>query len=234
MIVAIIQARLGSSRLPGKVLENLAGRSVLDHVIARASRIDGVDRVCIAVPDLARDDALAEAAERAGAQVFRGSENDVLSRYHGAAAATGADVVMRLTSDCPLLDWEVSGAVLKAFLAGGLDYASNLEPRSWPKGLDTEVFSRSALNEAHERATENYDREHVTPYLRAQNHIKRGGVVCSSGDFAGWRWTLDYPEDLQFCQAVLDRADSAFPGFEEIRAIVERSPEIAKINAHLS
>lgn len=233
MHVAIIQARMGSTRLPGKVLNMLGGRTVLAHVVARAERIPAIDKVCCAIPDSAENDALADSARALGALVHRGSEHDVLSRYHGAAVTADADVVVRITSDCPFLDWQVSGAVLARFLEGGVDYCSNLEPRSWPKGYDTEVFSRAALERANAEAREPYDREHVTPFLRARDDIARAGVICSDGDFSPWRWTLDYPEDLQFCRAVLERAGTELPGFEEIRAIVEREPDIARVNAHL-
>lgn len=234
MNIVVIQARMGSSRLPGKVLQELAGRTVLEHVVRRAERIAGIDAVWCAIPDLDKDDELATAAEQAGARVFRGSENNVLQRYYGAAAAAGADVVMRITADCPLLDWEVSGAVLREFLSGNLDYASNLEPRSWPKGLDTEVFSRAALERTQKEAVSDYDREHVTPFMRAQAGFKRGGVVCADGDYSTWRWTLDYPQDLLFCRQVMERARSELPSFAEVREILEREPEIAGVNAHLT
>jgi spore coat polysaccharide biosynthesis protein SpsF (cytidylyltransferase family) len=234
MNVAIIQARMGSSRLPGKVLKTLGARSVLEHVIARARRIDGIDAVCCAIPESDSNDALAAEAARCGAGVFRGDESDVLGRYHGAAAAIGATVVMRITSDCPLLDWRVSSGVLAKFHKERLDYCSNLTPRSWPKGLDTEVFSIAVLNEMAAEATEAADREHVTPYARRRPGYRRGGTVCVEGDFSRWRWTLDYPEDLEFFRAVLERAASDFPTFEDVRGIVERAPEIARINAHLT
>lgn len=234
MNIVVIQARMGSSRLPGKVLQELAGRSVLEHVVRRAERIDGIDAVWCAIPDLEIDDELATAADRIGARVFRGSESNVLQRYYGAAAEAGADVVMRITADCPLLDWEVSGSVLREFLTRNLDYASNLEPRSWPKGLDTEVFSRAALGRTQKEAVSDYDREHVTPFMRAQPGFKRGGVVCADGDYSAWRWTLDYPQDLLFCRQVMERARSELPSFAEIREILEREPEIAGVNAHLT
>ncbi|MGD2131240.1 MAG: glycosyltransferase family protein [Maricaulaceae bacterium] len=234
MNVAIVQARMGSSRLPGKILADLAGRPVMAHVLARARAIAGIDRVCCALPVTVENDEAADTAAACGADVFRGSEHDVLSRYLGAAEVTGATVVMRITCDCPLLDPEVSAGVLALFLKGGLDYASCIGPRTWPQGLDTEVFSIAALQEAAAKATEPADREHVTPYMRREAHFKRASTRCDSGDYGAWRWTLDYPEDLAFARAVLARASSDLPGFNEIHAIVEAEPEIARLNAHLA
>jgi len=233
MIVAIVQARLGSSRLRGKVLEDLGGRTVLAQVLERASLISGVDAVCCATPLTDENDPIAREAEQAGAMVFRGSETDVLARYAGAAEMCGADIVMRVTSDCPFLDWEVSGGVLARYREGGYDYVSNVAPRSWPKGLDTEVVSVAALNEANQKATAPGDREHVTPFVLREAQFKRGVTTCAQGDFSAWRWTLDYPEDLAFCRAVMERASNPLPTFADIRAIVEGEPEIAAINAHL-
>ncbi len=233
MKVAIIQARMGSSRLRGKVLEDLGGATVLARVIARAQAIPGIDRVGVAAPDTPENDPIAEEAERRGALVHRGPEHDVLARYAGAAKAWDAGVVMRITSDCPFLDPKVSGGVLALYLKGGLDYASSIDPRTWPKGLDTEVFSRAALDEAHERAEMQADREHVTPYIRRERQFTRASTACADGDFGEWRWTLDYPEDLAFCRAVQARAKSRLPTFDDIRAILAREPELAALNAHL-
>ena len=235
MNVVIIQARMGSSRLPGKVTMDLNGAPVLAHVLARAAAIPGVDRVCCAIPDLAENDALAALAADLGASVARGSQSDVLGRYLVAARLCEARTIMRVTSDCPLLDPEVSGRVLAAFHAGGIDYASNLEPRSWPKGLDTEVFSREALERAAAETADPYDREHVTPYLRRAEGFGRVNVARDGASVADWRWTLDYPEDLEFLRALLAHAAPLphLAGFEELARVHEAHPELARINAHL-
>jgi len=227
---------MGSSRLPGKVLADLCGRPVLHHVVERAAAIAGVDVVCCALPDLDRDDAIVPVAEAAGAVVVRGSEQDVLSRYALAARACDADTVLRITADCPVLDPEVGGEVLGACLQGGLDYVANTAPRSWPKGLDVDAFSREALERADREATTAYEREHVTPYMREAAGYRRGNVALPSDECASWRWTLDYPEDLAFFRRLLAHA----PGrpeaarFADLRRIVEAHPEIARINADLS
>jgi len=235
MKVVVIQARTGSSRLPGKVAMDLNGAPVLAHVIARAAAIPGVDRVCCAIPDRVEDDPLAELAAKLGAAVARGSESDVLDRYLNAARRMDADTVMRVTSDCPVLDPEVSGRVLAEFEGQGADYASNVDPRSWPKGLDTEVFSRAALERAAAETADPYDREHVTPYLRRAAGMKRVNVARSGADLSAWRWTLDYEEDLAFLRRLLSEAPP-LPGlasFEDLRRVYEADPALARINAGL-
>jgi spore coat polysaccharide biosynthesis protein SpsF (cytidylyltransferase family) len=231
----IIQARMGSSRLPGKVLENLAGQTVLAHVIGRARRIPGVDLVCCAVPDETGSDPVAAEALKQGAHVHRGPEHDVLSRYEGAARACGASTVMRITSDCPLIDPAASGRVLSQLTARRADYCSNLEPRSWPKGLDTEAFTAAVLYEAAATATEAHDREHVTPWIRRNRSLAHANVEYDGGDLHAYRWTLDYPEDLAFFRAlyaILPPPPHIAP-FEEVLTIVHEHPEIVALNAHL-
>jgi spore coat polysaccharide biosynthesis protein SpsF (cytidylyltransferase family) len=229
--VAVIQARMGSSRLPGKVTMELAGQPVLAHVVARARAAPGVDAVCVAAPITSQDDPLAQLAESLGAEVVRGSETDVLSRYALAAQLTGADRIVRVTADCPFLDPEVTGRVL-ALLDGGADYASNVAPRSWPKGLDVEAFTFDALMRAYAEAVDPYDREHVTPWMRAE--LRCANLALPSDEWAGWRWTLDYPEDLEFCRAGAWRLPPwpHLAGYDEIAAVIEAEPELAKINAH--
>lgn len=233
MKVAIIQARAGSSRLPGKVLKDLAGMPVLGHVIRRVAAIPGIDAVWCAVPDGASDDRVAEFAERTGARVSRGPEQDVLERYRIAAEASSAEVIMRVTSDCPLLDPGVSGKVLARLVDCGADYVSNVNPRTWPRGLDTEAMTRHVFDRMAREATEAYDREHVTPWLLKTASISRENVALSHKRYVGWRWTLDYEEDLAFMQAVAARLPMPphEASFNEIRAIVEANPEIAAINA---
>jgi spore coat polysaccharide biosynthesis protein SpsF (cytidylyltransferase family) len=231
----IIQARMGSSRLRGKVLEDLAGQTVLAHVIERARRIPGVDVVCCAVPDEAGSDPVAAEALKQGARVHRGSEHDVLSRYEGAARACDASTVIRITSDCPLIDPVASGRVLSHLTASKADYCSNLEPRSWPKGLDTEAFTAAVLHRAAATATEAVEREHVTPWIRQNRSLAHANVEYEKGDFHAYRWTLDYPEDLAFFRAlyaILPPPPHITP-FEDILRVVHEHPEIVALNAHL-
>lgn len=232
--VVVVQARMGSSRLPGKVLMDLAGRSFLWHCLARCAAIPGVDLVCCATTTSPADDPVAEEAARCGARVFRGSEADVLARYHGAAASLGAGLVMRVTSDCPFIDPEVAGRVLAALRDQGADYACNNMPPSWPHGLDCEAFPAAILARAAEQATEPFEREHVTPWMRANQHLKRVNVAGPGGVAASYRWTLDYPEDRDFFRAVAAHLPPppSLPGLDAILAVLAAHPELAVINAN--
>jgi len=236
MIVVVVQARLGSTRLPGKVMRDLLGMPVLGHVLTRARAIPLIDTVCCAMPEGRENDPVAEVAAHYGARVTRGPENDVLARYRIAARECGATAVVRVTSDCPLLDPRVSGQVVADFTRGGADYVSNVDPRSWPRGLDTEVFSRAALEWAADAAEEAFDREHVTPWLRRAPDIMRRNVSQPDDRTASWRWTLDYPEDLEFMRRLLGLVPP-YPhiaGFQELESIIDKIPAIAEINAHRS
>ena len=188
--VAIIQARLGSSRLPGKVLMDLVGETVLERVVGRARRFALVDELIVATSTLPSDDAIVKECARIGVSVFRGSESDVLDRFVGAAAETDADVCVRLTADCPLLDPGVSDSIISVFMDadGGADYASNKIPQAFPRGLDTEVFSCDALERAAREARERYERVHVTPYIYRHPEIFTLISVTSEVDRADWRW----------------------------------------------
>lgn len=231
--VAIVQARMTSTRLPGKVLMELAGATVLRRVLDRCAAIPGIDSVCCAIPDGNSHDPIADEAVRAGASVFRGSEVDVLARYAGAARACGADVVMRVTSDCPLIDPAVCGRVLTLLRNSRADYACNNMPASWPHGLDCEAFTSAALFLAAAKATTQYEREHVTPWLRENPDIVRVNLNGPGGWAAEQRLTLDFPEDFSFLQAVF----TALPDFggshssDAILNLLRARPDIAAINS---
>jgi len=230
----IVQARYGSTRLPGKVLEELAGHTVLEHVLHRCRAIRGASVVCCAIPTNKDSDAVAAEARRAGAMVYRGDEQDVLRRYYEAARAIGTDVVMRVTSDCPLIDPQTCDEVLGERAKRKADYASNNMPRVGPHGLDCEAFTFAALERAAREAKDAHSREHVTPWLRAHPDLVRINVPAPSQG-AGMRWTLDYPEDLAFFRALFPLLPSwpAIPPAVDVIAIVAQHPEIARINEHL-
>jgi spore coat polysaccharide biosynthesis protein SpsF len=230
--VCIIQARRGSTRLPGKVLERLGEFPVLIHVLRRCAVIPGVDAVVCATVEGADGDTVSALAAGAGADVFRGSESDVLARYLGAARQSAADIVMRVTSDCPLIDPEVCGEVLRLRAAEAADYAANNLPPGWPHGLDCEAFTRAALEEAAATATEPDDREHVTPWIRRNQAYRRVNLSGPGGDLVAQRWTLDYPEDLDFLRALSARRDlgAPYPSWREIAALVAREPALSRLN----
>jgi spore coat polysaccharide biosynthesis protein SpsF (cytidylyltransferase family) len=230
--VCIIQARMGSTRLRGKVLEYMGGAPVLAHVIRRCEAIPVVDDVvCATVPGQDGDE-IAEIAEKLGAAVFRGPEQDVLARYHGAAHASAADVVLRVTSDCPLIDPEICAAVLKLRADEDADYAANNMPPSWPHGLDCEAFTIDALDQAADAAVEPYDREHVTPWIRRNEAFRRVNLAGPGGALAVQRWTLDFPEDLVFLRAIVELLppNSTLVSWRDIAKIVDRHPDLALIN----
>lgn len=233
--LVIVQARMGSTRLPGKVLKPL-GRSgtVLAEVLRRCAAIPGIDGVVCATSDLPEDDVIAAEARRHGALIHRGSASDVLARYLGAAIEHAADIVMRVTSDCPLIDPVVCGAVL-AQVEAGADYACNNLPPSWPHGLDCEAFTRRALERAAAEGIEAGDREHVTPFIRRTADFVRVNVpMLDDQDLHLLRWTLDYPEDYAFFCAVfaLLPPPPSMPGWEEVGSLLDARPELVYINAN--
>jgi glutamate-1-semialdehyde aminotransferase/spore coat polysaccharide biosynthesis protein SpsF (cytidylyltransferase family) len=230
--VALIQARMGSSRFPGKVLEDLAGRPMLWHVVKRVCRASNVDKVVVATTDQAVDDPIVEFCEREGISCFRGSEQDVLDRFYQAAKVHEADVVIRITADCPLIDPSVIDKVVTQFGRGGCDYVCNTIRYTYPDGLDTEVFSFAALERAWHEANKPSEREHVTPYLRTGKfrtaNVESEIPVSSSK----YRWTVDHPADLEFVRKVYEAfAQNGTFGFREIFELLKERPDLATIQA---
>jgi spore coat polysaccharide biosynthesis protein SpsF (cytidylyltransferase family) len=234
--VAIIQARMGSSRLPGKMLLPLTDTPVIQRVYDRACKIDGLDEVLMATTVAAQDDPLAAYCTGHGIPVFRGSEKDVLDRYCRAAEITRADIVMRITGDCPLLDPIESAKVLQLFQqTPGCDYASNVHPPFLPDGLDTEVVRYSSLAWVCREINDPVAHEHVTYYI--PHHPEKFHLAALTGaeDLSRHRWTLDNREDYTFLAAVAAelRKRGQFGHLAEVLAIVRTRPELANINKHL-
>ena len=229
--VAIIQARVGSTRLPGKVLLDIGGESMLARVVRRTRRAKELTAVVVATSTLPADEPIVAECARLEVPVFRGSEADVLDRYYRAALAFEADAVVRITSDCPLVDPAVIDQVVSAFLAKRPDYASNTLQRSFPRGLDVEVMSSEALATAWREALAPEERVHVTPFL--YRHPVRFGLlnVPAPADFSAMRWTVDTAEDLEFVRDLdreLEGRDDL--GWQEVAAFVGRSPHLAEVN----
>jgi len=213
---------------------DLAGETVLARVFERVSRFTLIDEVIVATSELRADDGIVAECARIGAATFRGSESDVLARFVGAAEATGADLCVRLTADCPLLDPGVSDSIISVFLEadGGADYASNKIPQSFPRGLDTEVFSLEALYRAAKEAREPYERTHVTAYM--YRHPERFSLisVTSDVDRADWRWTIDTAEDLEFVRQIYSRLGGVADfSWHDVVALLEEEPSLKWINA---
>jgi len=230
-IVAIIQARTGSSRLPGKVLMDLGGRPVLARVACRLRRSVLINELLVATTTESADDAIVEECKRCSVAVFRGHENDVLDRYFRAAEFCKAEIIVRITSDCPMIDPEVTDKVVQAFLEQRPDYASNTLLRRYPRGLDTEVISRDALGCAWREAREFYQRSHVTPFIYQNPNRFELLSVSPDSDWSQHRWTLDTWEDLQFLRAVYDRMGNQDEfGWKDAVRLTEREPALAVMN----
>src|SRR5258705_5699610 len=177
--VAVVQARMGSTRLPGKVLMDIAGRPTIDWVVEAARRAPGVDEVVVATSTLPQDDAIAQWASKPGINVVRGSETDVLSRYLAALSATGADIIVRLTADCPFLDPAVIGEVIRLRTMRNAAYATNTDPPTYPDGLDVEVFTKDALEIANREAMRPTDRDTVTRFMvRNRYRFPAANLAC--------------------------------------------------------
>ena len=234
-IVAIIQARMCSSRLPRKVLMDLGGATVLDRVLNRLGRSSLIQELLVATTVEPADDAIVENCGRSGHKVFRGSEQDVLDRYYQAARFMNADVVVRITSDCPMIDPEVTDAAIRAFLEQRADYASNALLRTYPRGLDTEVMTVQALERAWRESTKPYQREHVTPYIYENpGQFKLHGIENAT-DYSQHRWTLDTPEDLRLLQAIYARFGGRDDfGWREVLEVLQGDPSLADINRHIA
>ncbi|MHB8669433.1 MAG: cytidylyltransferase domain-containing protein [Acidimicrobiales bacterium] len=203
----VIQARMGSTRLPGKVMADLGGRPMLVFMLERLSGLD-VDHLIVATTSAPADDVVADTAARHGAAVVRGPDQDVLARYRLAVEAAPCDHVIRLTADCPLADPELVRSVLALHLSTGADYTSNLFPRSFPKGLDVEVVRESALRRAAGEATLPWEHEHVTPFLYRHPEWFRLSNFSHEGEWLGdLRWTVDTPMDLRAVRSVVEAMD---------------------------
>lgn len=215
MNLAILQARMTSTRLPGKVLAPVLGEPMIGRQLERLARSRRLDRILVATSSDPSDDPLAAYCEAAGYPVFRGSLADVLDRYCGAMAQVPqADVIVRLTADCPLADWTVVDAVIDRLHETGADYASNTPAvRTYPHGLDVEVMRREALERAGREARDPYEREHVTPYIHRRAETFRIASLSRSPSLAHLRWTVDLPEDLAFVRDVYGRLYPADPAF---------------------
>lgn len=233
-VVAIVQARMGSERLPGKVLLDISGESMLARAVHRLRRARLIDRVVVATTIADADEEIVAECEQIGVLSVRGSEEDVLGRYQMAALAVDADAIVRVSADSPFVDPEVCDLVVSRFLDAdpAVDYASNKIQPSFPLGLDVEVFTREALSRTAMEAVEPFERAHVTVYM--YQHPERFSLLAvrSDRDLHSWRWTVDTAEDLAFARAVFERLGGDFSWHDAV-ALIEREPELAEINAHV-
>ena len=194
--VAIVQARWDSKRFPGKILEKIDNKSVLGHVISNLKKTVNVNEVCCAIPNTKKCDQIEYEAIKNGATIYRGEEKNVLKRFFYAAKKTNADFILRVTSDCPLTNPEVNERVLENLINENADYSSNNSPPSFPHGLDCEAFTFKTLKMCYEKATKDYELEHVTPWMRENKKLNKINYKCTIPNIKNFRITLDYYEDL--------------------------------------
>jgi len=232
--VAIIQARVGSQRLPRKVLTDIEGATMLARVVERVRASNRIDEIVIATSDRPGDDAIVDEAAKLGVAVYRGSETDVLSRYVGAAQEHKADAVLRVTADCPLLDADVIDSVVGA-LVRDVDYTSNTHTRTYPRGLDVEAFHGDTLYRIARMATSPQAREHVTSFVMDAPELFRTRQICAEIDDSVLRWTVDTSADLALVRTLYARFGLAarHVPYRELVAAVRATSGLHKINGHV-
>lgn len=234
--IAIIQARMTSTRLPGKILKPVCGVPLLAIQIDRLQQADTLGNIVVATTVNPTDDPVVELCESLAIPVVRGLEADVLARYHVAMERfPNADPVVRITADCPLIAPTVVDTVVRAYLDNDCDYASNALVRTYPRGLDVEVMSRKVLLEAASHATQPHQREHVTPYIHQQPNRFRLVDVTNNTDHSHHRWTVDTPEDFELIRRILETLYPDNPHFTmaDVLALLDEHPDWVELNAHI-
>lgn len=234
-IVAIVQARMDSTRLPGKVLMRLGGKTVLENVVNRLLSVPLISEVVIATTIKASDDKIVEEAKRLNVSFFRGDEEHVLSRYYEAAIQHHADIIVRVTSDCPVIDPVLTNRIIQYYIESEFDYVSNTLERTFPRGLDTEVFSIEALKRSYLKAYTNDHREHVTPYIYQHPNEFNIGQFVGDFDNSSYRWTLDTKEDYRLMTEIFNNLfnDKQIFYWESIIQLMKDQPQLPLINAHI-
>lgn len=233
--IAIIQARMSSTRLPGKILKKINGNVILDYVIDRLRFCKRLDNIVLATTTSKKDDILEQYSVKKSIDYFRGSEEDVLSRYYYAVKKFKADIIVRITSDCPLIDPEIVDEVIKKHIEGSSDYTANIIKRTFPRGLDVEVFNFDVLEADFKNANKKHQREHVTPYIKehpekfklknieAKGRIKRPDI----------RIAVDTVEDFKLIKKIIQYFNNLNFKTEEIIDFLDRNPDILEINKNI-
>jgi spore coat polysaccharide biosynthesis protein SpsF len=236
MIAAIIQARMGSTRLPVKVLMEVDGVTLLEYQIDRIKRSKKLNKIIVATSILEQDDKIADFCDSHDILCFRGSENDVLARYYDCAKQYRAETVVRLTADCPLIDPFVIDQTIALFQKEGADYCGNTVPpesSKFPDGSDVEVFSIQALTQAHYKATDHQDREHVTFFFWKYNHAFKTAQLSQEEDWSKYRFTVDYPEDFEVVRFLIMelKKQGIFGHLDDFIHLLDQNPEIKTKNS---
>ena len=225
----VVQARMGSTRLPGKVLKDIAGRPMLSYQMERLRRVKRAERIVVATTDQPADDAVERFCQKEKIACVRGSEHDVLARYHLAIERFPADVVVRITADCPLIDPAIVDEAIAAYEP---DYVSNMLETTYPYGMAVEVFSAQALREAHREAKDPAEREHVTPFIYRHPERYRLKSLTMAPNLSHHRWTVDTPEDFELVSRLLKTLKPHFT-LQDVLAVLGKHPDWCAINAHV-
>jgi spore coat polysaccharide biosynthesis protein SpsF len=231
-VVGILQARMSSTRLPGKVLKPILGTPMLARQLERLLRCPALDELQVATSEQADDDPIRDLCQSVGVACFRGQLDDVLDRFYRCAQGAGADHVVRLTGDCPLADPALIAELVDFYFRRDIDYASNCRPPSLPDGLDAEIFTFKALAEAWSEACDPHSREHVVPFIVRQPQRFAAANWNYTEDLSKLRWTVDEPEDFAFVTKVYEHlypAKADF-GMGDVLALLRRHPELAEMN----
>ncbi|MGD0153016.1 MAG: glycosyltransferase family protein [Thermacetogeniaceae bacterium] len=233
----VVQARMNSTRLPGKVLKTVLGKPLLEYQIERLRRVRLADGIIVATTINDGDQPIIDLCNRLSVHSYRGPEFDVLARYYGAAATFGADLIVRVTSDCPVIDPQVVDGVIAFYLdhRQQYDYVANTLARTYPRGMDTEAFSFRALSEAHSEATAEPDREHVTPFIYRNDRRYRLANVSYREDQSRHRWTVDTEDDFELIGRIIGALYPRQPEFslEDILDLLAEHPDWPEINEHV-
>ncbi|WP_431029188.1 cytidylyltransferase domain-containing protein [Lysinibacillus sp. LZ02] len=235
-IVAIIQARMGSTRLPGKILKKVNNKPLLSYQIERLQQSQYINELVIATTIETQDDLIIEFCKENSILYFRGSETDVLSRYYEAALAFKADAIVRITSDCPIIDVQIVDKTIQHFIESDkFDYVSNTVERTYPRGLDTEIFSFGALEKAYHEAVLERDREHVTAYFYTNPDVFSMGHIKNDMDYSKYRWTVDTIEDFELIKKIIQALYVKKPLFslQDTIKVMNENPIWFNINAHI-
>ncbi|HEY9584299.1 MAG TPA: glycosyltransferase family protein [Candidatus Paceibacterota bacterium] len=231
-VLCIIQARMGSTRLPGKIIKEIKSRPLLSYVIDRVKRSKKIDKIIVATTNLPEDDATEALCLKEGIDCYRGSVNDVLGRYYEAAKKYPEyEAVVRVTGDCPLIDPKVIDQIIDLYQKGEFDYAANILKETYPDGMDAEVFSKGVLEKAFKKAKLQSEREHVTLFIRNNPEFKKGNIE-SKTDYSKFRFTVDNPEDFEVMKFIIENTPPDF-GYEDYVRFVEAHPEILEKNLHI-